>query len=107
MTNEPCPRCVPFSPEILAIYRRLKVTDDQEERGELLLQLAHKFADEYDSTNDEFSENFHVVMDTYHQQYLAYNQAGLRLGRVLLHILESHTDIPVDEKIETTDRSVN
>ena len=41
-----------------------------------------------------------VIVDKYHQQFLNYNQAGLRLGRVLLHVLENHVE--TDDQTDTT-----
>lgn len=73
-----------FSPEVLKLYRDIKATENSDERGELLLQLAHRFSEDYDATDDFFHEVFHSVVDCYHEHFLKYNQAGLRLGRVLM-----------------------
>ena len=104
MSHQHCPRCVPFPPEIMALYRQVQEAKDPDARGELLLQLAHRFADEYDASDESFTESFHKVMDDYHQSFLAYNQAGLRLGRVLTHVLENHaenTEAEVDTSLPT------
>jgi hypothetical protein len=100
MSQERCPRCAPFSPEVLALYKRFQGSADPDERGELLLQLASKFVDDYDPSDDGFMESFHSIVDSYHQNFLSYNQSGLRLGRVLLHIIENHSD--ADEQTDTT-----
>jgi hypothetical protein len=114
MSQDRCAKCTPFSPDVLALYRRIQGTQDPAERGELVLQLANKFADEYDASDDGFTETFHAVVDNYHQSFLNYNQSGLRLGRVLMHVLENHieTDEPTDgdttlPKIQRVDPSVN
>lgn len=107
MNHQTCPRCAPFSPEVLALYRKLQAAQDPDERGEILLQLAHRFAEDYDSSDEGFTESFHSVMDTYHQAFLTYNQAGLRLGRVLTHVLENHVKNTDDEDaIEEVDTSL-
>lgn len=84
----------------MSLFKRLKETTDPETRGEILLELAHRFSDEYDSSSDSFTETFHKVMDDYHQAYLAYNQAGLRLGRVLVQVMDHH--VSTDDAIEVT-----
>lgn len=80
----------PFTPEVLDIYYKVKRTTCPEERGELLLQLANHYASSYDPTNDCLPESFHAAVDSYHQHYLRYNQAGLKLGRVVLEVLQEH-----------------
>lgn len=77
-----------FSPEVLRLFQQIKETDDPEERGELLLQIAHKYADGYDASEGFFTEAFHSVVDEYHRHFLNYNQAGLRLGRVVVKAIE-------------------
>jgi hypothetical protein len=97
----------------MALFRKLQDTPDPEERGELLLQLAHQFAENYDPSDDNFRENFHSVVDKYHQAFLIYNQAGLRLGRVLSQILENHIqdtgngDISLPVTMKPVDPSAN
>lgn len=90
--DQRCPKCIPFSPDVMALHRRIQASQDGNERGELMLQLANRFADDYDASDENFTESFHSIVDNYHQQFLNYNQAGMRLGRVLLHVLENHTD---------------
>lgn len=104
MTNEQYPR---FSAEIIALYRRIELTEDPDERGELVLQLARQFSEEHDATDEGFSEGFHSVVDSYNQKFLEYSQAGLRLGRVLLHVLDQYADHLSAESPEVTDHSVN
>jgi len=98
--DQRCPKCAPFSPEVTALYRRIKASQDAVERGELMLQLANRFVEDYDASDDSFTESFHIIVDKYHQQFLNLNQAGLRLGRVLLHVLENHVE--TDDQTDTT-----
>lgn len=81
-----------FSPEVLKLFQQFKESNDPDERGELLLQLSRQYADGYDPTDSFFAEIFHSIVDEYHQAFLKYNQAGLRLGRVLTKVIEEHTD---------------
>jgi hypothetical protein len=89
-----------FSPEVMKLYREVKTTEDRDERGELLLQMAHRFADSYDASDDFLHEVFHSVVDVYHRDYLAYNQSGLRLGRVLMKAIEEASPTDAVEESE-------
>lgn len=84
-----------FSPEVMRLFNQIKETTDSEERGELLLQLARQYANCYDATEGFFTETFHGVLDEYHRQFLEYNQAGLRLGRVLMRVIEDEPSVDV------------
>lgn len=86
----------PFHAEVLAIRRKILETTDPDERGDLILKLAQVFDEHYDPADQDFSEQFHHIVDTYHQAFLAYNQAALRLGRVLMHAMEEK--LPEDEE---------
>ena len=71
------------------------------------MQLAGKFSDGYDPGNDQFTEQFHSIVDNYHQLFLAFNQAKLRLGRVLVRVLEEHAGPLPEEQPEELGSSVN
>lgn len=77
-----------FHAEVLAIRRKILEVTDPDERGDLILKLAQVFDEHYDPADHEFTEQFHHIVDNYHQAYLAYNQAALRLGRVLMHVID-------------------
>ena len=109
--SESCPRCCPFSPEAIQIVRKIQETVDPDERGDLLMRLAQSFDETYEPGDELFSEKFHAVVDNYHQTFLAYQQAALRLGRVLLRSIEEELRGEEDEEGEpvrqTTDQSMN
>lgn len=87
------------------MYRRIKTTDDVDERGELLLQMVASYDEEYDPTDSTFTERFHHVVDEYHRAYLTMHQTALRVGRVLVAILDNHGEDVVAAS-DPADRSV-
>lgn len=94
--RELCPHCgqvheQPFSDEVLDLFRKIRVTTDEEERGSLIMQLVAEFVDDFDTTDENMADHLHDLVDDFVGTRIEHQQAALTLGRVLLRSIQQYT----------------
>jgi hypothetical protein len=94
-SRELCPHCGyvherPFSDRALQLYHQVQATKDEGERTQLLAQLANVYAEDFDSTNEEFDDKIHHEVDDFVAARLEFEQAAMQLGRTLLRAMNSY-----------------
>jgi len=101
----------PFTDKgLLDIFKALVSSSDEDDREELLLNLAQTFACSAPRTDDTHTDQIHALLDEFEVRRLAFDQAALRLGRALLPLLakEAEEDGPTKRSVAlSTPRPTN
>lgn len=89
-----CAECgVKHGPEIsetvLGLYREILDCTDPVERRQLMVDMACEFALDVDSVDLTTPEGLHTLADDLHQKRMAFEQAALRLGRIVFPLVET------------------
>lgn len=105
------PEAPPFSHETLVLYQRLQQATSKEERARLTVELAARFAAEYDSADATATDDFHLYFDEYEKARLEYQQKAMRVGRLASDLIKQFleaTPTTVEELTrETLSRTMN
>jgi hypothetical protein len=76
-----------FSPETIALNRRIQEEDDPQKREEMMLELAEKALQVHDKSDLDLDDEVHALFDDLELAKVHYRQAALRVARVVSHTL--------------------
>lgn len=83
---------MPFSAELLDLYRKFRAAESKEERIAISMAIAESFLNgEYDITDYSASEEYHAFFTAYEQAQLALEHAALKAARVAVHIIDEYS----------------
>ncbi len=74
---------LPFSIEVLALYRRVEQATSKKERIQHMLEFAAVFANqEHDPSDASATDSYHMYFEEYAKAKLEFEQKALRIGRL-------------------------
>lgn len=97
-----------ISPPMLSLFVRYHRCKTVRERHEACLQIAQQFSLEYDSTEQDATEEWHAFFEAYAKAELAFEQAAIKLSRLAIHhITEEVTrrDMSIADVAQTVDQA--
>lgn len=100
----------PFSDNVLRLYRQARDASTKEERTAAMMELARLFAVEHDLTDFTATDDWHIYIEEFEKAKLAFEQAGLRLSRLVAHTLDEmmeENEVSADEIEARATRSLN
>lgn len=96
------------SDEVERSYRAVKGAMGPKQRRAAMMALAEMFAGTHDPTDYTATDDWHAYIEEYEEARLRFNQAGMRLGRLLTHILDAHFgEEPPQDTTPSPKRSLN
>ena len=101
---------LPFSHETLATFQKLQVATSKDERLRLTLELAKRFAAEYDPSDSSATDDYHLYFEELARARLAFNQAAAKVGRLASECIKeylSNSKVSVEEVTENASKSLN
>lgn len=89
-----CPACgedpMPFSKEVVALFKKILQTEDDLEKAELMLQLSALFVEDTAETDEDVSEEVHDVVADVVDSRMAYERHAMFLARILLRSIPQY-----------------
>lgn len=101
---------LPFSHETLVLFQRLQRTTAKEERIQLTLELASRFAAEYDPSDSTATDDVHGYFDELAKTKLAYEQSAMRVGRLAADCIGQFlaaSNVTIEEVTDVAVKSLN
>jgi hypothetical protein len=112
-----CPSCGDvhddlFSDELVALWRKVQKTEDEQTRFELMVKLAGQFVEDISDTDEGVGETLHGLIANVIESRLAFEKNSLALARVLMRSLphlvtEGDGDEPTTHRTPATKAKAN
>jgi hypothetical protein len=80
---------LPFSERLLELYEQFQ-TSDRAGRLKLARSIAEAFMGDHDKTDHQATDDYHEYFEAYEEARLKYEQASLRVTRLVVHVIEGY-----------------
>lgn len=97
-----------ISPPMLNLFVKYHRCKTVRERHDVCLQIAQQFSAEYDSTEQDATEEWHAFFEAYARAEMAFEQAAIKLSRLAIHhITEEATrqNMTIADVAQTVDQA--
>lgn len=102
---------VPFSENLMRLYRQVQTARTREERQQAMMAFASAVSQEHDHTDHSASEVYHDYIEAYDKAQLEFVQQGMRLARMAADCMEryfSENEVSVDEALDdVVEKTIN
>ena len=108
--DKSCPFCgrqhgAPFSKEVIELFQKIRQTVDEDDRADLMVQLARQFTDDVTETDETVDENIHDMISDILESLHRLDQSAMRLARVLVRSIPEYLSATESEKAAAISKS--
>lgn len=101
---------VPFSENMLRLYRQVQTARTREERQQAMMAFAGAVSQEHDPTDHSASEVYHDYIEAFDKAQLEFHQQGMRLARMATDCMDQYfveSEATLEEVLATVEKTFN